>query len=94
MTSLFIMDFAAGGTNIPHSHRAEEEIYLLLRGSGEIVAGRTADGADARHPVTAGAVFYFAPGTRVGYYSGAGEGQAHDLILAVRSRLPSAESRP
>jgi mannose-6-phosphate isomerase-like protein (cupin superfamily) len=89
MTSLFIMDFAAGGTNIPHSHRSEEEIYLLLRGSGEIVAGRAADGADARHPVKAGAVFYFAPGTRVGYYSGAKAGEEHDLILAVRSRLPS-----
>jgi mannose-6-phosphate isomerase-like protein (cupin superfamily) len=90
MTSLFIMDFAAGGTNIPHSHRSEEEIYLLLRGTGEIVAGRSAGGEDARHPVKAGAVFYFAPGTRVGYYSGAKEGQEHDLILAVRSRLPSA----
>jgi mannose-6-phosphate isomerase-like protein (cupin superfamily) len=94
MTSLFIMDFAPGGTNIPHSHAAEEEIYLLLRGSGEIVAGRTTDGQDARHPVKEGAVFFFGPGTRVGYYSGAKEGQEHDLILAVRSRLPSSGSRP
>ncbi len=94
MTSLFIMDFAAGGTNIPHSHAAEEEIYLLLRGKGEIVAGKTTDGKDARHAVTEGAVFFFGPGTRVGYYSGATEGQEHDLILAVRSRLPSAEPRP
>jgi mannose-6-phosphate isomerase-like protein (cupin superfamily) len=88
MTSLFIMDFAAGGTNIPHSHAAEEEIYLLMRGSGEIVAGRTGDGQDSRHPVKEGAVFFFGPGTRVGYYSGAKEGRDHDLILAVRSRLP------
>ncbi len=90
MTSLFIMDFAPGGTNIPHSHATEEEIYLLLRGSGDLVAGRTADGQDVRHPVKEGAVFFFGPGTRVGYYSGAKEGQEHDLILAVRSRLPSA----
>ena len=75
MTSLFIMDFAAGGTNIPHSHAAEEEIYLLMRGSGEIVVCRTADGQDARHSVKEGAVFLFGPGTRVGYYSGAKEGQ-------------------
>ncbi|NWG13262.1 MAG: cupin domain-containing protein [Acidobacteria bacterium] len=87
MTSLFIMDFAAGGNNNPHSHAAEEEIYLLMRGSGEIVAGKTADGQDARHPVKEGAVFFFGPGTRVGYYSGAKEGQEHDLILAARSRL-------
>jgi mannose-6-phosphate isomerase-like protein (cupin superfamily) len=90
MSSLFIMDFAAGGTNNPHSHAAEEEIYFLMRGSGEMVAGRTADGQDARHPVKEGALFFFAPGTRVGYFSAAKEGQEHDLILAVRSRLPPA----
>lgn len=94
MTSLFIMDFAAGGTNIPHSHAAEEEVYLLMRGRGEIVAGKTADGQDARHPVTEGAVFFFAPSTRLGYYSGAMEGQEHDLILAVRSRLPTSNLKP
>lgn len=88
MTSLFLMDFAPGGTNNPHSHATEEEIYLLVRGSGEMVAGKTADGRDARYPVKEGALFFFAPGTRVGYYSGAREGQEHDLILAVRSRLP------
>ncbi len=91
MSSLFIMDFAPGGTNIPHSHAAEEEIYLLMRGSGDMVAGKTADGQDARHPVKAGAVFFFGPGTRVGYYSHAREGQEHDLMLAVRSRLPFSD---
>lgn len=91
MDSLFIMDFAPGGTNIPHNHRSEEEIYLLLRGSGEMVAGLDADRKEVRHAVTAGAVFFFKPGTQVGYYSHAREGQAHDLILAVRSRLPGAK---
>ena len=90
MDSLFIMDFALGGTNIPHNHRAEEEIYLLLRGSGDMVAGLDANGKEVRHSVTAGAVFFFKPGTQVGYYSNAKEGQEHDLILAVRSRLPGA----
>lgn len=90
MTSLFIMDFAPGGTNIPHSHASEEEIYLVLRGSGEMVAGQTPSGEDARHPAKQGDVFFFGPGTRVGYYSYAKEGQPHDLILAVRSRLPTA----
>jgi len=92
MDSLFIMDFAPGGTNIPHNHPAEEEIYLLLRGSGDMVAGVDAEGKDARYPVTEGAAFLFKPGTRVGYYSNAKEGQAHDLILAVRSMLPRARN--
>ena len=44
-----------------------------------------------RHAVAAGAAFFFKPGTQVGYYSHAREGQEHDLILAVRSRLPGAK---
>jgi uncharacterized cupin superfamily protein len=88
MNSLFIMDFAPGGTNIPHNHRAEEEIYLLLRGSGDIVAGLDAERKEVRYPVAPGAAFFFKPGTQVGYYSNAKEGQPHDLILAARSYLP------
>jgi mannose-6-phosphate isomerase-like protein (cupin superfamily) len=90
MDSLFLMDFAPGGTNIPHNHRSEGEIYLLLRGSGDMVAGLDADRKEVRYAVTAGAAFFFKPGTQVGYYSHAREGQEHDLILAVRSRLPGA----
>lgn len=88
MTSLFVMDFAPGGTNIPHNHRSEEEIYLLLRGSGDMVAGRDAEGKEIRHAATEGDAFFFKPGTQVGYYSKAREDQPHDLILAVRSNLP------
>jgi mannose-6-phosphate isomerase-like protein (cupin superfamily) len=87
MDSLFIMDFSPGGTNIPHNHPAEEEIYLVLRGAGDMVAGLDADGKEVRHPVTQGAAFLFKPGTQVGYYSNAKEGQPPDLILAVRSRV-------
>jgi mannose-6-phosphate isomerase-like protein (cupin superfamily) len=93
MSSLFIMDFAPSGTNIPHNHATEEEIYLIMRGSGDMVAGKTADGQDARHPAKEGDVFFFGPSTQVGYYSHAKEGQLPDLILAVRSSLPSAGGR-
>ncbi len=88
MNSLFLMDFAPGGTNIPHNHAAEEEIYFLLRGSGDMVAGRDSGGKEVRHPAVQGAAFFFKPGTQVGYYSNAREGAEHDLILAVRSNLP------
>jgi mannose-6-phosphate isomerase-like protein (cupin superfamily) len=87
MDSLFIMDFSPGGTNIPHNHSSEEEIYFLLRGSGDMVAGLDADGKELRHPATQGAAFLFKPGTQVGYYSNAREGQLPDLILAARSRV-------
>jgi mannose-6-phosphate isomerase-like protein (cupin superfamily) len=88
MNSLFIMEFAPGGTNIPHRHASEEEIYLLLRGSGEMVAGLDAEGKEVRHPVRQGDAFFFKPGTQVGYYSHAREGEPHDLILAARASLP------
>jgi mannose-6-phosphate isomerase-like protein (cupin superfamily) len=87
MGSLFIMDFEPGGTNIPHNHPAEEEIYFLLRGSGDMVAGLDANGKEVRYPVTPGAAFFFKPGTQVGYYS-TSNGQPHDLMLAARSRVP------
>jgi len=90
MTSLFIMEFLPSGTNNPHSHAREEEIYILLRGTGDMVAGLTADGMDARHPAKVGDAFFYGPGTRVGYYSHAKEGQQPDVILAVRSNLPGA----
>ncbi|MCK5369717.1 MAG: hypothetical protein KAQ62_14250, partial [Cyclobacteriaceae bacterium] len=35
VNSLFVIEFAEGGTNIPHKHEKEEEIYFLLRGHGE-----------------------------------------------------------
>ena len=88
MNSMFIMDFQPAGTNIPHNHPAEEEIYLLLRGSGDMVAGLDAAGKEMRYPVTPGAVFFFKPGTQVGYYSNSKEGQPHDLMLAARSNVP------
>ena len=61
MVSLFLMDFAPGGTNIPHHHDMEEEIYYILRGSGEMVAGGGADGNEGRYPARAGDAFFIRP---------------------------------
>lgn len=88
MTSLFIMDFAAGGTNIPHHHEMEEEIYFVLRGKGEMVAGGGAEGNEGRYPAKQGDAYFLRLNTTVGFYSGSHEGEPHDLILAVRSRFP------
>jgi mannose-6-phosphate isomerase-like protein (cupin superfamily) len=86
VNSLFIMDFAAGGTNIPHRHEREEEIYFVLRGSGEMVAGETPEGKEMRYPAKEGDAFYFAPGTLIGFYSATKEREEHARILAVRSK--------
>ncbi len=86
VNSLFIMDFAAGGTNVPHRHPREEEIYYVLRGTGEMVAGETADGKEVRYPAKEGDAYFFAPRTLIGFYSATKEGEEHALILAVRSK--------
>lgn len=88
VNSLFIMDFAANGTNIPHKHDNEEEIYFILKGHGEIVAGETEDGKESRHQSKAGDVYFFSPKTLIGFYSGNREDEEHAKILAVRFRYP------
>ncbi len=92
MVSLFIMDFSPGGTNIPHHHESEEEIYYVLRGHGDMVAGGGADGNEGRYPAREGDAFFLRLNTTVGFYSGSTGGD-HDLILAVRSRFPFQRTR-
>jgi mannose-6-phosphate isomerase-like protein (cupin superfamily) len=92
INSLFLMDFAPAGTNNPHRHAREEEIYYVLRGRGDMVAGTDANGKEMRYPAGPGDAFYFAPGTLIGFYSSAKEGQEHAQILAVRSACPAPDA--
>ena len=64
VTSLFWMDFAPGGTNFPHHHETAEEIYLVIDGEGDMVAGGGMDGIEGRHPAKAGDAYYFRPTAR------------------------------
>lgn len=90
VTSLFLMDFAPGGTNFPHHHETAEEIYLVIDGEGEMVAGGGTDGIEGRHPSRAGDAYYFRSNCTVGFYNQSKPGaKAH--ILAVRSRIPLSE---
>ena len=90
VTSLFWMDFAPGGTNFPHHHETAEEIYLVIEGEGEMVAGSGMDGVEARYPAKAGDAYYFRPNCTVGFYNQDKPG-AKAYILAVRSRIPLPE---
>ena len=88
MTSLFIMEFDAGGTNFPHHHETEEEIYYVLDGHGEMVAGGGTNGVEGRHPSRAGDAFFFRLNCTVGFYAGNKPGEPKAHILAVRSLFP------
>ena len=68
----------------------EEEIYLVLEGQGEMVAGSGVDGVEGRYPAKAGDAYYFRPNCTVGFYNQNKPG-AKAYILAVRSRIPPPE---
>jgi mannose-6-phosphate isomerase-like protein (cupin superfamily) len=85
LTSLFLMEIAPGGTNFPHHHEREEEIYLVLDGHGDMVAGGGMDGVEGRHPAKAGDAYFFRLNCTVGYYSAP---DVKSRILAVRSWYP------
>lgn len=90
LTSLFIMEFAQGGTNFPHHHDREEEIYLLLDGEGDMVAGSGLDGVEGRFPAKPGDAYFYRLNTTVGFYNTGGK-QAH--ILAIRSLYPFPKAK-
>jgi mannose-6-phosphate isomerase-like protein (cupin superfamily) len=90
MDSFFWMDFAPGGTNWPHHHAAAEEIYLIMDGKGEILAGSGENGVEGRYAAKAGDAYYFRPNCTVGFYN-QNKPDAKAYILAVRTRVPLHE---
>ncbi len=88
VNSLYVIEFDPGGTNIPHRHKNEEEIYFMLQGEGEMVAGESPQGKEMRYPAREGDAFFFSPNTLVGFYSNAEAGKKYARILAVRVKAP------
>jgi mannose-6-phosphate isomerase-like protein (cupin superfamily) len=88
MTSLFVMEFTPGGTNFPHHHPTEEEFYLLMEGSGDMVAGSGMDGIEGRHPAKPGDAYFFRLNCTVGFYSSPDPKAPRARILAARSLYP------
>jgi mannose-6-phosphate isomerase-like protein (cupin superfamily) len=93
VTSLFLMEIDPGGTNFPHHHPREEEIYLVLDGHGEQVAGSGTDGVAGRFPAGVGDAYYYRANATVGYYSAP---SVSSRILCIRSWQPGLQpgSRP
>jgi mannose-6-phosphate isomerase-like protein (cupin superfamily) len=90
VTSVFVMEIAPGGTNFPHHHEREEEIYLVLSGHGDMVAGGGADGVEGKHPAQTGDAYFFRTNCTVGYYSAP---EVSSRILAVRSWHPGMANK-
>jgi mannose-6-phosphate isomerase-like protein (cupin superfamily) len=90
LTSLFVMEIAPGGTNFPHHHEREEEIYLVLSGHGDMVADGGMDGLEGKHPAKTGDAYFFRLNCTVGYYSAP---NVNSRILAVRSWYPGMQQK-
>lgn len=88
VTSLFLMEIDPGGTNFPHHHPREEEIYLVLDGHGEQVAGSGSDGIAGRFPAGPGDAYYYRANATVGYYSAP---NVKSRILCIRSWQPGLQ---
>lgn len=88
VTSLFLMEIDPSGTNFPHHHPREEEIYLVLDGHGEQIAGSGTDGIAGRYPAGPGDAYYYRANATVGYYSAAG---VNSRILCIRSWQPGLQ---
>ncbi len=82
------MEFTPGGTNHPHHHAKEEEIYLVLEGRGEMVAGGGIDGVEGRHPAKPGDAYFLRLNATVGFYADDSPGAGNARVLAVRSLYP------
>jgi uncharacterized cupin superfamily protein len=65
----------------PHCHSAEEELFVVLDGSGTLLLG------DEEHPVRAGSVVARPPGTGVAHAFRAGDGPL--TVLAYGTREPN-----
>jgi mannose-6-phosphate isomerase-like protein (cupin superfamily) len=86
LTSLYTMEFAPGGTNLPHHHETEEEAYLVLEGEGQMAAGSGNDGIEGRYPVKAGDAYFFRLNCTVGFFNSPKGPKSK--ILAVRWLFP------
>ncbi|MES2472330.1 MAG: cupin domain-containing protein [Pseudomonadota bacterium] len=85
MVSLYILELAPGGTNAPHHHELQEEIYLVLDGSGEMVAGSGINGIEGKYPAKPGDAYFYRANATVGFYN-AKDKPAR--ILALRNTAP------
>jgi mannose-6-phosphate isomerase-like protein (cupin superfamily) len=90
VTSLFVMEIDPGGTNFPHHHLREEEIYMVLTGHGDIVAGSGADGVAGKYPAKPGDTYFYRDNATVGYYSAPG---VKSRLLCIRSWFPGLAQR-
>ena len=85
---IWSVEFSPGGTNFPHAHDTEEEMYLLMQGKGQMVAGGGMDGIMGKHPAKAGDAYFYRLNCTVGFFASTEPSSEKAIILAARSLYP------
>jgi mannose-6-phosphate isomerase-like protein (cupin superfamily) len=81
------MEFDRGGTSFPYHHETQEEIYLLLDSTGDMVASNGVKGIEGEYRARPGDAYYCRPNVTVGFRNDKAPGNPA-RILAVRSKIP------
>jgi len=79
ITSVWVMTVEPGGTNQPHSHEDEEQVYLIKSGEGTISVG------DEKRRVKEGDVIYLPPKITHAFYN---DGESECVITAFGAKVP------
>jgi len=77
-TSIWVMTVEPGGTNQPHVHEDEEQIYIIKEGSGTVVVG------DEKRKVGEGDAIYLPPKITHAFYN---DGEEPCVIIAVGAKI-------
>lgn len=85
--SLFIINIDSGGANNTHRHENQEEIYFMLEGHGEMIAGNS-EGEPEMYPTMIGDSFFITRNSPIGFQNNP---DSPARILAVRSNYPEVE---
>ena len=78
-TSIWVMTVEPGGTNQPHSHEDEEQVYLIKSGKGTISVG------DEKRRVKEGDVIYLPPKITHAFYN---DEESECVIIAFGAKVP------
>ncbi|MEM2875968.1 MAG: cupin domain-containing protein [Candidatus Bathyarchaeia archaeon] len=78
ITSVWTMAIEPGGTNQPHVHEDEEQVYLVKDGCGTIVVG------NERRKVEEGDAIYLPPKITHAFYN---DGKRPCIIIAIGARV-------
>ena len=79
ITSVWVMTVEPGGTNKPHLHENEEQVYMIVNGEGVVSVG------EEKRRVKEGDFIYLPPKITHAFYN---DGKRECVIIAFGAEIP------